>query len=327
MPKFIMFKTYIYAILLFLLIACDSQDNRQEKLEQERNKAIAERDKVIPTDYPIKIIDSTGKELTILKKPERIVVTGTPLYTEILADLGALNQIIAVTSSPNNPKEVENVLKVGTSLQPNLEEIVKLKPDLVMGTYGEFRDKLEDFNLIVVLVGKAPYGMIDSEETIYNAIETLSLCVYGNKQRSEELIATCKQRIRLIEEKVKECPEVTVAVLYTSIDGVFYGEGKNTISDNILKRMKGKNIFSNISAFQQVSIEDIIKYDPAIIITDPSQISMILANEKLKNVRAIKNNKIFGIKASQWTSSRIYITVELVAQYLHPEAFATEEHK
>jgi iron complex transport system substrate-binding protein len=45
-------------------------------------------------DYPVTVTDDRGKTITIPKRPERIVVAGTPLYTEILIDLGALDRIV-----------------------------------------------------------------------------------------------------------------------------------------------------------------------------------------------------------------------------------------
>ncbi|MDW8141136.1 MAG: ABC transporter substrate-binding protein, partial [Candidatus Bipolaricaulota bacterium] len=45
-------------------------------------------------EYPVKVRDDRGREITISKRPERIVVAGTPLYTEILIDLGALNRLV-----------------------------------------------------------------------------------------------------------------------------------------------------------------------------------------------------------------------------------------
>ncbi len=83
--------------------------------------------------YPITVIDDRGIEVTINSQPNRIVVAGIPLYTEILIDLGALDRLIAVASSPDNPPEVASLPTVGPSFSPNVEVILSLEPDLVLG--------------------------------------------------------------------------------------------------------------------------------------------------------------------------------------------------
>ncbi len=83
--------------------------------------------------YPVTVIDDRGLEIRIEQQPNRIVVAGIPLYTEIVIDLGALDRLIAVASSPDNPPEVANLPTVGPSFSPNVEVILSLEPDLVLG--------------------------------------------------------------------------------------------------------------------------------------------------------------------------------------------------
>jgi ABC-type Fe3+-hydroxamate transport system substrate-binding protein len=102
--------------------------------------------------YPVTVIDDRGVEVTIDSQPNRIVVAGIPLYTEILIDLGALDRLIAVAGSPDNPPEVADFPTVGPSFSPNVEVIISLDPDLVLGPgdWGGERGKLESAGITVL---------------------------------------------------------------------------------------------------------------------------------------------------------------------------------
>jgi ABC-type Fe3+-hydroxamate transport system substrate-binding protein len=83
--------------------------------------------------YPVTVIDDRGLEIRIEQQPNRIVVAGIPLYTEIVIDLGVLDRLIAVAGSPDNPPDVANLPTVGPSFSPNVEVILSLESDLVLG--------------------------------------------------------------------------------------------------------------------------------------------------------------------------------------------------
>src|SRR5688572_5006325 len=64
-------------------------------------------------------------------QPRRIVSTA-PSITEMLFAIGAGDRVIGVTTFCHYPKEVTRLPKIGTYLQPNLETVLSLRPDLVV---------------------------------------------------------------------------------------------------------------------------------------------------------------------------------------------------
>jgi ABC-type Fe3+-hydroxamate transport system substrate-binding protein len=165
-------------------------------------------------DYPVTVTDDRGKAITIPKRPERIVVAGTPLYTEILIDLGALNRIVGVSESADNPKEVENLPKVGPAFNPNTEIIISLKPDVVFGAIGAVREALERVGLIVVSLGKVGTGAIDSVTEIFRTIRSVNVVIEGDTKRADTLIGRIAEEIVTIEGTVLDRFKPTVAILY-----------------------------------------------------------------------------------------------------------------
>jgi iron complex transport system substrate-binding protein len=76
--------------------------------------------------------------------PARRIVSIVPAVTEMLFAIGAGPQVAAVSSYDNWPPEVRSLTRVGALLDPDIERILRLHPDLVVvyGTQSEFETKL-----------------------------------------------------------------------------------------------------------------------------------------------------------------------------------------
>ncbi len=77
--------------------------------------------------------------------PPRRIVSIVPAVTEMLFAIGAGPNVVAVSSFDNWPPEVRGLARVGALLDPDIERILRLRPDLVVvyGTSPEVRAKLE----------------------------------------------------------------------------------------------------------------------------------------------------------------------------------------
>ncbi len=80
-----------------------------------------------------KIADDTGKEFSFDSIPKRIVSLA-PSITESLFAIGASENVIAVTDYCNYPQETNSKIRVGGIIDPNIEVIASLKPDLILTT-------------------------------------------------------------------------------------------------------------------------------------------------------------------------------------------------
>ena len=74
-------------------------------------------------------------------RPQRIISL-IPAVTEILFAIGAGPQVVAVSSFDEYPPEVKNLQRVGALLDPDLERILSLRPDLVV-VYGSQLDLMK----------------------------------------------------------------------------------------------------------------------------------------------------------------------------------------
>jgi iron complex transport system substrate-binding protein len=230
-------------------------------------------------------------------------VAGTPLYGEILVDLGALDVLVGVTDSPDNPPELDDVLKIGPSFPgPNIELIIALEPDVVLGAVFDVRDQLEAAGLVVV----TPVAFIAGISDLFKVIETVGAVV---------------DREGAASAVVQEDP-VRAAFLFPSGDGPPYAAGKGSIEGELLTRAGGLNVFADVAGGNVVSLEELIARDPQVIFTDLSQVDLITDNALLSGVSAVKNARVFGLKASSLTSTRVADALKSMALALHPGAFS-----
>lgn len=273
--------------------------------------------------FPVTVVDDRGQEITIAAEPQRIV-TMLPLYAEILLDLGAGERIVGTAESPGNPPELEGLPSVGSSFSPSVEAIVALEPDLVLGAWGEVRDKLEELGVVVLTTG-GPGGYIRGIPDIFASIRAVGVAV-GLAGKAEDLVGRIAAEIVLIEAAVLELPKVRAAFLYmASPDSPPWVAGRGTAESELLLRAGGENVFSDVAGFPQVSLEELILRDPQVILTDPAQVENVLGSRLLQGVSAVREERVYGIQASTIVSTRVAEALRRLAGLFHPEAFEEGE--
>ena len=83
------------------------------------------------------VIDMMGRKITIPKKPMRIVSL-VPSQTELLFDLGLGDRVVGITKFCIHPKEwFRSKVRVGGTKQINLDKVIALSPDLIIGNKEE----------------------------------------------------------------------------------------------------------------------------------------------------------------------------------------------
>ena len=107
--------------------------------------------------YPLKVVDSYNRTVTIEKEPKRII-TIAPNITEGIYALGKGGTLVGRSDYDDYPTQALKVASVGSLLQPSIEKIVELKPDVVIASTHFDKavvKKLEDLNIkVIVLYGK-----------------------------------------------------------------------------------------------------------------------------------------------------------------------------
>lgn len=269
----------------------------------------------------ITVVDGIGKEVTLDKKPERIISL-MPSNTEILYALGVGDQVVGVTELCNYPEDTATKAKVSDSFNINIEEIVALKPDVVFAyTLGqpEAVQKLEELGIKVITIKSA--GNIDD---VYSDIELIAKAT-GNEDKAKEIINGMKQKLEGIVSKVSTIDTKKRVYLEISPSPDIWTAGSGTFQDELLKLIGVENIFGDVEGWASVSEEVVISSKPDIILTTvgyaPEPEKEILARSSWQEIPAIKNNHVYYVDSDLTTrpGPRIVDGVEVLFQAVYPE--------
>jgi iron complex transport system substrate-binding protein len=221
--------------------------------------------------------------------PKRIVSL-SPAITEALYVLGLEDAIVGVTIYCQKPPRAQKKDKVGTLMEPDMEKIVSLKPDLILAmtlTSPKEIQKLKNLGLKVVT-----FQIPQDFNLLCNFFLQLGRVV-GKEKDSQRLIKEAKDHVSEIAQKVASLPKPKVLIQIGS-NPLFVATKKYFINDYI-QFAGGTNIYQD-AGFGSVSMEEVIKKNPDIIIIATMGISG--ENERklwkrFTTIEAVKNNKVY----------------------------------
>ena len=225
------------------------------------------------------------------------IVTLTSLSTDIIDKIDS-NKLVAIPGSSlfKEKKEFDNIPRISIGrTPPNLEKIVSLKPDLVIGTKG-FHDKimgkLKDINIQTV-----SYGLSDWK-SLENTINLISTKLdINNLEKSNEIINTHLKECVVSNEQNKK-PNV---VVLASAKPMLSPNSKSW-AGNLLQRFginsltKDLDSKSEFRGYVNLSPEWLIKEDPdnlIIIQTRPGQYVDFEKSKPFSNLKAVKSDKVY----------------------------------
>jgi iron complex transport system substrate-binding protein len=279
-----------------------------------------------PTTEPILLIDGFGRDVRI-PEPAQRVVSLAPSSTEILFAVGAGAQVIGRDELSDYPPEAIEVASIGTTYgELNVEAIVALEPDLVLAAMinsPEHIQALEDLG-IVVFVLPNPMGM----DELYDVLEMTGRLT-GHETESEDLVDQLEIRVETVIETLADAEPVPI---FYEVDGTDpnapWTTGPGTFQDVLINLAAGENIASDIELWGQLSLEEIVARNPAVIVFSDSP-WVTTTPESLAErpgwgeITAVVNGDVYGIDAN-WIDRpgpRYVDALEALANLLHPELF------
>lgn len=270
--------------------------------------------------FPITVTDDAGRKVTVKDKPQRIISLA-PANTEILFALGLGKQVVGVTTYCDYPREAKKKAKIGDFMNPNIEKIASLKPDLVLGTGGVQQALVEALDKAgITLYVSDPK---DIAGVVSNIEEIGKTC--GQTEEAEKIVTSMKADIKEVREKVAK--EKKPTVFYEISYDPLYTAGKETFVDDIITISRGINVAAKAGeGYIIYGLESLIKDDPAIYIVaegsmnDPGQVKKRAGYEVLS---AVKKNHVYTVDENLVSRPGPRITKGLkeVAKIIQPQAF------
>jgi len=263
------------------------------------------------------ITDDLGHQVKLPETIER-AVSLAPNLTEITFAVGAGDKLVGRTSYDNFPLEAQKIQTVGDTLNPNIENIIALKPQVVLVSTASqietFTRQLEAQNIAVFVTN--PNSLDDIYKSIYQIGE-----IFGKDAKAREIVIDLRKRVDDVETRTNTA-EVVKVFLQISKEPLFT-IGKESFLTDLINRAGGISVTANVTtAYPELSKETALALNPEAIILSDSEDNKE-PNDVLKISPAMRNGKVFRINADiiSRPSPRIVDALEQIARSLHPESF------
>lgn len=253
--------------------------------------------------------DTTGKEIVLTKKPEKIVLL-SPAFLNIMHAAGG--DFVAYGSSPSldAPDYAKGKVNLGYSYQINMEKLIGEKPDLVIGLKGlhnPLASSLEANHIPLMLLS------ISTEDEVAQAIEIMG-DVSGHTEEGAKASKEFQKEIDALSQKVPD-KGMTCAVIFGAAHAVMFAK-EGTIATETAKILHFQNVFAKEGASEMhmmpFSMEDLMKKDPDILflttMVTPGQEKKVFEESLLnqpawQELRAVKEGRVYFLPQTLFLSS------------------------
>lgn len=234
----------LVSFLLFALILLGCQQRKPDATEQV-----------------FSLVDDLGETVQLHHKPERIVSLA-PSITETLFALGLDSEIVGVTEFCDIPEAAKQKPKVGGILNPNIERVVELKPDVViLSTSGNLRtdyDMLKGLGIPVFVTNP------NDINGTFKSISDLGKLTY-RQATADSLVASLQQEKQDLLQSIKNKSPKKVLMLLSLKPIVAVGKG--AFLHELITLANGENIAGNSTIlYPLLSREEIFQRAPDVIL-------------------------------------------------------------
>ena len=262
--------------------------------------------------------------------PATRIVSLVPALTEMLFAIGAGPQVVAVSSYDEFPPEVKSLPHVGALLDPDMEKILSLRPDLVV-SYGSQTD-------MQAQLARAKIGVFSYRHTglngVFTTLKKLGVAV-GRTADAERLAQEIRDGLDAIQARVRGRPKPRTLLVFerdpASLRGVYVSGGVGFLHD-MLGIAGGVNVFADVAREAvQPSVETVLARAPEVILevratgllaaADVAQAKRVWS--ALASLPAVQHGHIQILNGEHLVvpGPRVVQGTEAFARALHPDAF------
>ncbi|MBI4469938.1 MAG: cobalamin-binding protein [Acidobacteria bacterium] len=276
---------------------------------------------------PIRARDDLGREIELNRPPERIISLA-PNITEILYELGLGDRVVGVTTYCDHPPEAAQKEKIGDTINPNLERIVSLRPDLVLLSTAS---QLQSFDTQLRARQIPVYAVDDhSVASVTRAYEQIGRLT-GDPILAKTKADRFNEQIRTIEQRTRHLKPIRVLLVIQTEPLMVPGE--RSFVTEMIRMAGGESITTDaVRDYAQFSVETVIERAPEVIVIPGSapEPRRLPGYEwaQLSQTPAMKHHRVYALHGDllMRPGPRLVVGLEDLAAVLHPEAFPESVH-
>jgi len=272
------------------------------------------------------IKDDVGNTFS-LKSPPRRIISLAPNITEILFALGLGRQVVGVTRYCDYPPEALHKEKIGGMLDPDIERIQALDPDLIIGFRGNPLGPLKRLQDLHARLFILDIGM--ELASVFPLISKIGRVTFKETE-AQILIQSLKRKSDFVESALQGItarPRV-----FLNIHGLGLSTcGRDSYFNDLLAKAKAVNIAATVPQnWLEYNREQLLKDNPEVIIvltksTSDFQkaIEWLASQSGFSGIQAMRSGRIYFLDenpASRF-GPRLFDSLIDLARLLHPEQF------
>lgn len=298
------------------------------------------------------VTDQIGRQVHIPDAVNRVVILQHQTLN-IAVQLDAMGKVVGVLDEWKKQlganyvrlaPQLPGLPMPGGLTKVNIEELLKLRPDVVFVTNyapADMIKQIEDSGLAVVaisLLDVSPQEAVKLNPVVKDepaAIDAgfasgvrLIADILDRKEKGEAMIAATKRSRKLIADRLADLKQSErVPVYMANPDLSTYGHGKYT--GLMMERAGARNVADSIAGFKQVTMEDVLAWNPSVIFVQeryPAVVDEIRKTASWQTIDAVKGGRIYLMpeyaKAWGYPMPEAMALGELwMAKQLYPERF------
>lgn len=253
------------------------------------------------------------------------VISLVPSATEILFAVGAGPQVVGVSSFDERPAAVRDLPRVGALLDPDLEKILSLKPDLVV-TYGSQQALEQQLAQAGVATFTVRHGGLGDTLQTMEALAART----GHEATGREAANILRARLGAVRMRVEGQPRPQALLVFGREAGTLrqvWASGGSGFLHDLLDVAGADNVFADTPRENvQASTEMLLARAPEVIVElrrTGAGTSLDRAWAALASVPAVRDGRVLEIDGSDFVvpGPRLADAAEQLARALHPTVF------
>jgi iron complex transport system substrate-binding protein len=231
----------------------------------------------------LQITDDRGVTVTLAASPRRIV-TLLPSLTETVCELGECRRLVGVDRYSNFPATVQSLPKVGGGIDPNIEAVVALRPDVVLAaTSSRGVERLEALGLKVLAL--EPRSSADAQRVMGKLGQLLEVPDAQRIWRAIDAgVAAAAQSIPPAARKTR---------VYFEVSRGPYAAGPSSFLGEMLQRLGVRNIVGpELGPFPRINPEFVVRADPDVIMIGERNAQGLAQRPGWAGMRAVREQRL-----------------------------------
>ncbi|MGC2285184.1 MAG: cobalamin-binding protein [Candidatus Acidiferrum sp.] len=268
-------------------------------------------------------VDEAGHTVRIPQPVQRIISL-SPNLTETIYALGLQDRLVGDTDYCDYPPDAQKKTKVGGAINPSLEQIVALRPDLVLVTK---LNRLETLHALDDL--GIPWYATDPHtvQEIVSSTERLA-DVLGVPEAGASVAADLERRLADLRQRLTgAAPRRVLFIVWAD---PLISVGKNTFIADALRLAGANSIVDSSQDWPQMSLEEVVQLQPDFLVfaeshadSGQNDFDVLAQRPGWRGLDAVRNRRFAVIsEAVNRPAPRIVSAIEDLARQLHPEAFS-----